>query len=964
MEMTATEYENSLSHYGILRKSGRYPWGSGKDPHQRSQTFLNIIKDHEKEGLNDSQIAKLYNVNDERGKPTFTSRHVRALRSLAGQIQTEERIRTAQALKDKGVHVSEIGRRMGLNESTVRSLLAPGRLDRMNQLQQTADMLKRQVEEKKFIDVGSHVQRDLPIVDPEDPTLRTGISKDKFDKALIMLEEEGYGVATFPAPQVGTGEMTTYRALFKPPRPGMTRKELQKYAWANRENLQLISEKSVDGGRTWRDLSFKKPLNIDPKRVGVRYKEDGGADADGVIYVRPGVKDIELGKSTYAQVRIAVGGTHYLKGMAIYKDDLPPGVDLLFNTNKSNTGNKLDALKKLNKVPLKDEKGNVVKDAKGNVVDTKEIDWKNPFGAFPKLGGQILDEHENVTSAMNILTEEGDWHNWSRKLSSQVLAKQDPKLAKSQLDLTYERQRREFDELKGLTNPLIKRKLLETFSDEVDSSGVHLKAANMPNQATKVILPLSSMKPTEVFAPTFNDGERVALVRFPHAGMFEIPELTVNNRNREGRKLFGIGKGGDAPDAIGIHPKVAEHLSGADFDGDHVVVIPNNQRLIKSRPPLEGLKGFDPQKYKVPTPEDDPVNGRYTINEKRMQSEMGRVTNLISDMTLRGANEDELARAVRHSMVVIDSKKHNLDFKASEKDNGIIQLKRDYQGVNEKTNQPRGASTLLTKATSEARPLKRKDAPSGPGLQRTGVGTIDVKTGEKRYVLTGEKDKHGNDRTFESKKLAETKDAYTLVSDHGGLPIERIYADHSNRLKALANEARKELVNTETRRKDPSASKVYAAEVESLNAKLDKALKNAPLERRAQAVANYIVKQRRMANPDMEKSEKKKIRGQALEEARARVGAKKDRIPITDREWLAIQSGAISIAKLQDILNNTDVDKLRERATPKTPRLMTPTMTGRARSMLNSGYTRAEVADALGVSESTLQSSLNPKEKG
>ena len=273
-------------------------------------------------------------------------------------------------------------------------------------------------------------------------------------------------------------------------------------------------------------------------------------------------------------------------------------------------------------------------------------------------------------------------------------------------------------------------------------------------------------------------------------------------------------------------------------------------------------------------------------------------------------------------------------------------------------------SSVLTKATSEARPLKRKDAPSGPGLQRTGVGTIDVKTGEKRYVLTGEKDKYGNDRTFESKKLAETKDAYTLVSDHGGLPIERIYADHSNRLKALANEARKELVNTETRRKDPSASKVYAAEVESLNAKLDKALKNAPLERRAQAVANYIVKQRRMANPDMEKSEKKKIRGQALEEARARVGAKKDRIPITDREWQAIQAGAISIAKLQDILNNTDVDKLRERATPKTPRLMTPTMTGRARSMLNSGYTRAEVADALGVSESTLQSSLNPKEKG
>ena len=117
----------------------------------------------------------------------------------------------------------------------------------------------------------------------------------------------------------------------------------------------------------------------------------------------------------------------------------------------------------------------------------------------------------------------------------------------------------------------------------------------MPRQATKVILPSNRVKPTEIFAPTFENGERVALVRYPHAGLFEIPELTVNNRSREVAKMFGLGKDGTARDAVAIHPKVAEHLSGADFDGDHVVVIPNKRGQITKKPPLEGLKGFDPQ---------------------------------------------------------------------------------------------------------------------------------------------------------------------------------------------------------------------------------------------------------------------------------------------------------------------------------------------------------------------------------
>jgi hypothetical protein len=462
-------------------------------------------------------------------------------------------------------------------------------------------------------------------------------------------------------PQVGTGERTNYKVLVK---PGVTKEQ----AFANRNNLRLISEKTNDDGRTYRDLSFKKPLSIDPKRVAVRYKEDGGADADGIIYVRPGKKDISLGQSHYAQVRIAVGDTHYLKGVAIYKNDLPKGVDLLFNTNKSNTGNKLDALK-----PLKKIEG------------TEEVDWQNPFGALPKIiGGQIVDAKGNVTSAMNKLSEQGDWNEWSRTLSRQVLSKQEPRFAKSQLDLTYERKLNEFNVINALTNPVIKKKLLETFAEEVDSSAVHLKAANLPRQANKLLLPVTSLKPDEVYAPTFKHGETVALIRYPHAGRFEIPVVRVNNRNKEAKALLDAEDKTKVIDAIGIHPKVAEHLSGADFDGDTVVVIPNSHGLIKRDPPLEGLKGFDPQKYKVKTPEEDPEHGWDTMDENQTQQQMGKVTNLIADMTIKGAASEDLTKAVKHSMVVIDAEKHNLDWKASERDNNIIALKKKYQGVTEK----------------------------------------------------------------------------------------------------------------------------------------------------------------------------------------------------------------------------------------------------------------------------------------
>ena len=880
--------------------------------------------------MTQAQIAKAYSTKEY----PMSVADLRGMKSIAGTNVKLDQIRTAERLRDKGMSPTAIGRQMNMNESTVRSLLEPGRKDRLDTLQKTADMLKKQVAEKEFIDVGSSVEKDLPI---GENSAKIGISPDKFKTALSMLKEEGYGVHDLYTKQVGTGEITRQKILAK---PGVTRKEV----FANRDKIRTISEKTDDGGRTWQDSGFKPPLNISPKRVAVRYKEDGGADADGVIYVRPGKEDLSLGKARYAQVRIAVGGTHYLKGMAIYKDDLPDGVDLMFNTNKSNTGNKLDAMK-----PLKRDK------------ETGEVDKDLPFGSVIKDGGQILDKHGKPTSVMNLINEEGDWDKWSRNLSSQVLSKQSPELAKSQLDLTYERRRSELGDIKSLTNPLIKRKLLETFSEDADAAAVHLKAANLPRQATKVLLPSNHIKPTEIFAPDFHDGERVALIRFPHAGTFEIPDLVVNNRSRNIKKMFG-GRG-DVPDAVAIHPKVAEHLSGADFDGDHVVVIPNNRREIAHTPALEGLKKFDPQDYKVPLgpktarhPEGTPI-----IKPSRKQQEMGKVTNLISDMTILGATNEEKARAVRHSMVVIDSEKHNLDFKASEKDNGILELKRKYQfqGVSPKTGRPlTGAKTLITRAGAETHPVKRKDAPSGPGVTRLSVGTIDKRTGKKVFVPTGERRRDGSLATFKTERLAETHDAFSLVSEGRGTHIEQIYAEHSNRLKALANEARLEAIRVKPTPYSPSAQKVYHHEVASLKSKLNIAEKNAPLERQAQRVADRIVSQKKRANPDMEKEEERKVKGQALRDARLRTGAGKKRIEISDREWEAIQAGAISSEMLKKIINNSDIDTIRERATPRHRPKMSDSMASLARQRLAQGYTWTEVADSLNIPVSTLKSGL------
>ena len=896
--------EEMLMHYGMPRRSGRYPWGSGDNPYQHSGDFLSRVEELKKQNFTfTDKDGKTYSGEVAIAKSMgLSTTQFRTQVSLAKDERRSADVATAKALREKGYSLNEIAKRMGFaNDSSVRSLLNESSEARMNQAKATAEFLKKQIAEKGMIDVGTGVEKEL------------GISKEKMKQALYILQMEGYEVYGGGVPQVtNPGKQTNIKVLCP---PGTEHREIYNF-----DNVHSVRDYvSHDNGETFD--KFVYPKSMDSSRLQIRYAEDGGIQKDGVVEIRRGVDDLSLGGSHYAQVRILVDGNRYIKGMAVYSDNLPDGVDVIFNTNKKKGTPKEDVLKKITDDP------------------------DNPFGSLIKAGGQsyyIDADGQRQLSLINKRAEEGDWGLWADKLPSQFLSKQSLSLATKQLNLALSDKMSEFDEICSLTNPTVKKSLLNSFADSCDYDAVHLQAAALPRQKYQVILPITSMKDNEVYAPNYKNGETVALIRYPHGGTFEIPILTVNNKQVEARRVLGT----TPKDAIGINSKVAERLSGADFDGDTVMVIPCNSRnskvKITSTPPLKELEGFDPKLE---------YGGKKEGTFRPMrdtQKEMGVISNLITDMTLKGATQEELARAVRHSMVVIDAEKHKLDYKQSEIDNGISSLKKKYQGTVENGRYHEGASTLISRAKSEVSVTKRQGSPK-----------IDEKTGELVWKPVDEPtyvDKRTGKtkvRTQPSTRMAETKNAYDLVSE-ADTPMERAYANYANKMKALANQARLEILSTGKVQYSASAKETYQSEVDSLNAKLNVALKNAPRERQAQTMANAVVAAKKQDNPGMTNGEIKKASQQALTQARASVGAKKETIKITDREWEAIQAGAISENKLRQIIDNADIDVLRQRATPRTTTTLSPAKIQKIASMNASGYSTSEIAEALGISTSTV----------
>lgn len=890
--------EDILMHYGVKRRSGRYPWGSGDNPYQHGGDFLARVEELQRLGKTEKQIADELHLST-----TDLRMQVRVAKHERRALQADR----ARSLREDGKTLDEIASILGYaNDSSVRALLNENTAANKNKAQATAEILKKELAEKGAIDVGTGVERQL------------GVSTGVLQEALFILETEGYNRYGVGVPQVNDPKKRTITPVISVPEID------QREVYQNLDLVKSVGDyHSTDGGESWDKREY--PASIDSSRVKILYGDEGGALKDGVIEIRRGVADLDLGDSHYAQVRILVDGTHYLKGMAMYSDDMPDGADIVFNTNKHTGTPKMDVLKKI------------------------QDDPDNPFGALIKANGQShyidADGNEKL-SAINKLKEEGDWDKMSKNLSSQFLSKQPIQLIKKQLDLTYADAADEFSEICSLNNPTVKRKLLLDFADECDSAAVHLKAAALPRQSTQVILPLNAMKETEIFAPNYRDGEKVVLIRYPHGGTFEIPELTVNNKNPTAVSVLGK----NIRDAVGINPKVAERLSGADFDGDQVVVIPTGGRVkIQSTPALKDLKDFDP---KTDYSTEGKTGVRLLAKGAATQRQMGEISNLITDMTLKGATEPEIARAVKHSMVVIDAAKHKLDYRQSEKDNGIAELKKKYQGFDDETGHHGGASTLLS---------RRKQDVEVP--ERQGSGVIDPLTGKVVYKESG--------RTYVDPRTGKTVAATTKVkrilavddvrSMSSGTLQEEAYADYANKMKDLANKARLEYKATPTLKRSASAAKAFEPEVNRLMAALKVAQLNAPLEREAQRIANARVKAKVQANNITDKDEISKIRRAAISDARNSTGAsgKRTRITISDGEWTAIQSGAISDTTLSEILRYAEPKTVRERATPRRTTQLSDARISRIKAMANSGHTNAEIAEALGISTSAVSKYLD-----
>ena len=927
-----------LMHYGTKRHSGRYPYGSGENPYQHENwfrwgsgdnstqyesEFLKQIDELKSQGITqETDIAKALGIS---------TTELRQRKALAkSEIAALQRARII-SLHEQGYSNTAIAEKIfgdSKKESKVRYILNPVVKERQQITNNIAEILKKNVDEQRYIDVGAGTELYLG-----------NVSKEKLQVALQKLQDEGYKLQYLKIEQVGNpGHYTWMKILTK---DDVSWNELKE----NRDKIGFVEGfYTNDGGKTF--LGIEKPTSIDSSRLMVRYKEDGGEEMDGVIQIRRGVEDLSLGTANYAQVRIAVDGTHYLKGMAVYCDDMPDGVDVIFNSNKHEGTPVLGT----------DKNNTVLKKMKVN-KETGEIDWDNPFGTTlrmedGKIVGQrhYIDENgETQLSPINIVRQEGDWNTWSNTLASQFLAKQPAALITQQLNISRENKEAEYNKIMQITQPEVRKDQLMQFANDCDASASELKAAALPRQSSKVLLPVTDLSDNEIYAPTYRSGEdQVALIRYPHGGIFEIPVLTVNNNNSSAKKMIG-----NSIDAVGINPNTAKQLSGADFDGDTVVVIPINNQKISHREALKELKDFD-AKESYPA-----VDGMKKMTKKNTQTEMGKISNLITDMTLKGADFTEIARAVKHSMVVIDAEKHNLNYELSFEQNGIAELKEKYQG-----GKNAGASTLISQANAEKRvPLRNEKTPDAETGERV------YQTDEKNlYYSKPKKNKEGEitgwtqgTRTTKTTRMAEVKDAHELSS---GTIAEEIYADYANSMKAMANEARKEALATPSTKVNKSAKETYAEEVASLNSKLNNALRNAPKERKAQTVAEYRVEQRKKSNRDMDADELKKIRTQALAAARNEFGANKKQVSIniTDREWDAIMSGALSSSKISQIISNTSKDRVKQLAMPRSNKSLSTTQINMIKSRAANGYTLGEIADSLGISVTTVDNVLKGKE--
>lgn len=909
---TALNPDDVIQHYGRGHnsggRSGRYPWGSG-DERTRYHEEVDKLK------------LKGFDTIDKQAKELGLKRsELQQHLSRENSVIKEYVVSRGNEIIGTGKSIRQAAEELNMPDATLRNYLSTGTPKtakaKLEKAEAVKNMYKAAIDKQaKYIDIGAGTEHQIGITD--------------YQKKLAVeaLKNEGYYVHPVRMPNITSPDKPiTTMVLTKDPDP--------KSAQRNVLDVQLPNYQ-YNGVKL---TGIKKPMDVSWDDVKISYGTNGENDRDGTILVRRGVKDADLGDTHYAQVRISVGGTHYMKGMAMYGDaDDFKGTkaDYIFHTNKPSTKTPQEVLKKQKDNPL------------------------NPFESSIRRQRGVF----------NIVNQEGDWNDYHPTIASQMLSKQRIPFIKERLNDTIKMHQESFDKIMSITNPIVKKKLLEDLGGDpndptkrgaIDTAQIHLRAIGEQGTRFKTLISNPWLKPNEIYAPDYKNGEHVVLVRYPHGGTFEIPDLVVNNKNTKSKKLLG-----NAIDGIGIHPETARILSGADFDGDTALIMPNNNGRIKSSDArtthaFKSLREFDPNTYELTSKADLPYEGKVKnkysgVEETKMiypgrhitprykQTEMGNVSNMITDMTIRGATNDELIRAVKYSMVVIDSEKHHLDYKQAKDDLGISALQKRYMTkIDPDTGRKSiGANTLIS--------VSKHDL----GLSKEKRKEL-LDAGLSQYEINKEMQKHG-------KLLPTLADQGKLSKINSGTPVEALYQNYIERLQTMKETARKTVSEIKTPERSDVARKVFKNEVASLGSKIKSIQSQAPLERKAQIEANRAYREYVHSNPDISTDRKKNIRSEMINKARDQNGlpAYEKKIHITPDEWNAIQSNAISKTAMSTLMKKADMEELKEYAMPKKKsNISSGKLASIMRKLENGSATLAEIAESEGMSVNAIKYSL------
>ena len=895
---------SSFEHHGVKGMKW-YQHLFGEE--QKKWRTLNKVKEYKEShpGATYTEMAKAFGISTTELRQRITAEN---------HHKAEFRLWLAQEMSNPDEHItkSQMDEVFQSPAGTAARILSNGRSKKDAKMNEIHDKLVERVKEVKYLDIG------------EGTEIQLGLTRETLGGIVKTLEAEGYHTHTITRKNL-TDDTKGIKMVVLTKDGDLESVKKHKY------DIRTLDAWYDPEGKL-RDIEPPKQLDWD--RVKIKYGDEGGVARDGMMQVRPGAEGLDLGDSRYAQVRIAVGGTSYMKGVAIvdHLQTFPPGTDIIFNTNK----------------PKGTPREKVLKDLKGEVMSD------NPFGAVIK----------SQKGYINFVQKEGDWNEWSAGLAAQMVSKQPDKFVKSQLDKTFDNIKRDFDSFKAIPNTAIQSYFLENYAKSLTTKANKLKTDGVEGERAQLLLSNPDLKPNEIYAPNYKNGETLYLIRYPHGGTFEIPVLTVNNNHQSSRKLLG-----NAVDAVMVHPSAGQKLSGADYDGDTVYVLPankNNPITSTTLPPAlrKKVAEFDPEVYHRDVPEN--VNGGHLYRKKFTTDQMGIATNLISDMTTLKAPMGDIVDATLYSMVVIDSWKHNYDLKQAKQDFRINELKKKYQGAANA-----GSATVITRARSKVKVYTHYDGTLERVKEKTRKVTgANGKTYNEKYYVLEDGTEVPKKRTKEVRLMDITADANTLKSQFKNSTEDR-YAAYANSLKALQNEAIKANAALKMPKRDPQAAKRYAQEVESITEKLRKAMSKAPIERQIELLAEQ--RYRHYLRPEMDADDRKKLAARSRLTARKIVtgqtqgpkSKRSERLHLTDLEWEAILHNAVSPTTIKSVLKYTDDDEVREKVIPRGYQTIPAAKVSRARAMLSqtSGgkpkYTYAEVAEALGVSVDALRDNIN-----